>query len=166
MSATETVVDQTVTNTPSEVLAVLSQILALTPAQRQSLGAAWAAMDPEIAFGPVQLGSSDADATGQPVSVDPAEVEKLNAWMQEKAVLPPRDRINQLQAAIDQEGEDWPIPLLNAEIIKIKNANPWLAAELAVIKYAYDHPVLMLVALSGLGLALYKFGKAAFVLIF
>lgn len=166
MSSTESVVDQNATNTPTEVLGVLSQILALPPAQRQSLGAAWAAMDPGIAFGLVQFGSFDADLTGQPAAVDPAEVEKLNAWMQEKAGLPPRDRINQLQAAIDQEGEDWPIPLLNAEIIKIKNANPWLAAELAVIKYAYDHPVLMLVALSGLGLALYKFGKAAFTLVF
>lgn len=166
MSATESVVDQPATNTPAEVLAILSQILALPAAQRQSLGAAWAAMDTATAFGPVQFGSPGADLLGQPVAVDPVEVEKLNAWIQEQGALPPRDRIHRLQAAIDQEVEDWPIPLLSAEIIKIKNANPWLAAELAVVKYAYEHPVLMLVALSGLGLGLYRLGKAVFGLVF
>lgn len=166
MSASQPVADQNAATTPVEVLAILSQVLALPPAQRKSLALAWAAMDTAIAQGPLQFGSPDGVQSGQPAAIDSAEVEKLNAWIKEQEALPPRERIIKLQAAIEHEEEEWPVPLLSAEIIKIKNANPWLAAELAVVKYAYDHPVLMLVALSGLGLALYKFGKAALTLVF
>lgn len=166
MNATEQVVGESAASTPTEVLSLLSQILALPQSQRQSLGVAWAAMDPAISLGGLQHADLGAPDVGQPAVVDPVAVEKLNAWIQEQGKLPPRERINALQVAIDEESEAWPIPLLNAEIIKIKNANPWIAAEFAVVKYAYEHPVLIFVALSGLGLALYKFGKAALALVF
>lgn len=98
--------------------------------------------------------------------VGPSDVGKLNDWMAEQQALLPRDRIGKLQGMLDQESEEWAITLLNAEIIKVKNTNPWLAAELAVMRYAYEHPLLMTVALSGLGLGIYRLGKAMIAIVF
>lgn len=151
----------------SEVLALLSQILAMPAQQRLALGKAWAAMDP--AFGlelPQSGGLYPAADEAQDGVVDPHAVAKLNSWMTEQQPLPPKERIGRLQEALDQEGEEWAVTLLNAEIAKVKNAQPWLAAELAVVKYAYEHPVLLMVALCGLGLGLYRFGRALLALIF
>jgi hypothetical protein len=166
MIETESTAKPHIAPTSADVLAILGQILALPEQQRTALGKAWVAMDTSsgIAFShdSQSLGSQDSPSG----FVTPAEVADLNAWIQSQEKLHPREAIAQLQSAIDQESEEWPIPLLNASIIKIKNANPWLAAELAIVKYAYEHPVLMLVALAGLGLGLYRFGKAVFSMIF
>lgn len=166
MSASESTAEAQITSTSAEVLAILGQILALPEQQRTALGKAWAAMDTSSGIAFAQDSQSLGAQDTQSGVVTPAEVADLNAWIQSQEALPPREAIAQLQSAIDQESEDWPIPLLNAAIVKIKNANPWLAAELAVVKYAYEHPFLMLVALSGLGLGLYRFGKAILPLIF
>lgn len=150
----------------SEVLALLNQILALPDQQRLALGTAWAAMDPSFGLELPQVGFFPVEDEERAGVVDPSEVAKLNDWMAEQQRLPPRDRIGKLQAVLDQESEEWAITLLNAEIIKVKNTNPWLAAELAVMKYAYEHPFLLTVALAGLGLGIYRLGKATIALVF
>ena len=146
----------------SEVLALLNQILALPDQQRLALGTAWAAMDPSLGLEPLQGGGGEA----QDGIVDSNAVAKLNSWMAEQQPLPPKERIGKLQAALDQENEEWARALLNAEIAKLKNAQPWLATELAIVKYAYEHPFLMTIALFGLGMGLYRFGKSLLRVIF
>ncbi|WP_041390501.1 hypothetical protein [Polaromonas sp. JS666] len=146
----------------SEVLALLNQILALPDQQRLALGTAWAAMDPSLGLDPLQGGGGEA----QDGIVDSNAVAKLNSWMAEQQPLPPKERIGKLQAALDQENEEWARALLNAEIAKLKNAQPWLATEIAVMKYSYEHPYLMTIALVGLGMGLYRFGKSLLRVIF
>lgn len=150
----------------SEVLALLNQILAMPDQQRLSLGKAWAAMDPSFGSELPQGGFFPIEDEERAGVLDPSDVAKLNDWMAEQQALLPRDRIGKLQGVLDQESEEWAITLLNAEIIKVKNTNPWLAAELAVMKYAYEHPMLMTVALVGLGLGIYRFGKAMISIVF
>lgn len=166
MSADKPEVESTNALPTTEVLAILTQILAMPKQQRLSLGKAWVAMDPLMGFEFPQDGYSPDDQEAQPGVVDTNDVAKLNEWIDKQQSLLPRDRIAKLQSALDQESEEWPIPLLNAEITKVKNANPWLAAELAVVRYAYEHPVLLIVALSGLGLGIYRVGKAIFTVVF
>jgi hypothetical protein len=166
MSATSTNIETSQAHQTSEVLALLSQILAMPDQQRLALSKAWAAMDP--AFG-LELGTQ---GNAYPVEdfqsgvVDSNDVEKLNNWIAEQHKLPPRERIETLQSILHSGTEEWETVILEAEIAKIKNANPWVAVELAVMKYAYQHPVLTLVALSGLGFGIYRFGKSIFSIVF
>ena len=150
----------------AKVLNLLNQILALPDQQRSALGKAWAAM--ETAFG---LNISQDDTYSVKVDeensvVDPNEVGRLNAWIDKQQTLPAKDRIAKLQYELDCETEEWAMTLLNAEIVKVKNSHPWLAAEIAVMKYAYERPVLMTVALAGLGLGIYRLFKTIFKIIF
>lgn len=167
MSSTATAPQTPPTAQNSEVLALLNQILALPDQQRLALGTAWAAMDPSLGLEQLQGGGSyPAVGEAQDGIVDSNAVAKLNSWMAEQQPLPPKERIGKLQAALDQESEEWAMALLNAEIAKLKNAQPWLATELAVVKYAYEHPFLMTIALFGLGMGLYRFGKSLLRMIF
>ncbi|MFC6281221.1 hypothetical protein [Polaromonas aquatica] len=144
----------------SEVLALVHQILVMPDQQRQALARVWAAMDPSFGQDQSQRGGSfPSEAIAQDGVIDPNAVAKLTEWISAQQPLPPKERIEKLKAALDQESEEWVITLLHAEIAKVQNAHPWLAAENAVVRYAYEHPVLMFVALFGLGLGLYRFGK-------
>lgn len=166
MSVTESTVEPKITSTSAEVLAILGQILAMPEKQRTALARAWAAMDSSIA-GEYSQSNNNADHYDQNQGVvDQTAISELTEWIQAQASLQPRERIDRLELAMANESEDWPIPILNAEITKIKNAHPWLAAELAVVKYAYEHPVLITVALIGFGLSLYRIGKSVFTLVF
>lgn len=167
MSSTATDSQTPPTAQNSEVLVLLNQILALPDQQRQALGTAWAAMDPSLGLASTQGGGLyPAVGEAQGGVVDPNAVMKLNSWMADQQPLSPKERLGKLQTALDQESEEWAMTLLNAEIAKLKNAQPWLAAELAVVKYAYEHPFLMTIALFGLGMGLYRFGKSLLRMIF
>lgn len=150
----------------NEVLTMLGQILSMPEQQRTALARAWAAMDGSIAGDYSQGNYSNKQIDRQPDLVDQTAIAELNDWIQAQASLQPRERIERLESAIANETDEWPIPVLNAEITKIKNAHPWIAAELAVVKYAYEHPVLITVALFGIGLSLYRLGKSVFTLVF
>lgn len=166
MSSTESTMESHIPSTSAEVLTILGQILALPEQQRTALARAWAAMDGTIAGDYSQSNYSDEPLHRQGDVFDQSAIAELNEWIQAQASLQPRERIERLEMAIANETEEWPIPVLNAEITKIKNAHPWIAAELAVVKYAYEHPVLITVALFGIGLSLYRIGKSVFTLVF
>lgn len=167
MTADETSTPTLPANQNGEILDLLNLIMAMSDHQRLKLGKAWAAMDPVVGL---ELFQRDAirseEHDGQDLVVDKNAVAELSVWIAEQQALQPRERLASLQEALDHEGEEWAVTLLDAEIAKVKNSHLLLAAELAVVKYAYDHPVLIIVALSGLGFGLYRFGKTLFALVF
>lgn len=166
MSETESKAEAHIAPTSAEVLAILGQILALPEQQRTALARSWAALDGSIAGEYSQSYYKADHHVQQPSVADQNAIAELNEWIQAQSSLQPRERIDRLELAMANETEEWPIPVLWAEITKIKNAHPWLAAELAVVKYAYEHPVLITVALFGVGLSLYQIGKTVFSLVF
>lgn len=153
-------------NQNEPVLNLLNQILALPEQQRLALIKAWSAID--IAFDQdiERDGSYPENVNARKDIPDPNEVIELNTWIAELQTLPMKERIAKMQSALDDETEEWATLLLSAEIVKIKNAQPWLAAEIAVMKYAYEHPLLMTVALSGVGLGMYRLFKGVFKIVF
>lgn len=153
--------NEAISDSPAKTLVLLNQILALPMTDRLALRRAWDAMEPPSASGQVGNELGDAELSVQD------EVERLNVWLSDIQNLSPKERVLLLQkAAADPENEGELQTRLQAELSKLKNENPWLAAEIAVINYAFEHPVLLTVALAGLGIGLYRFGKSMLAVIF
>jgi hypothetical protein len=107
----------------AEVLGLLKQILALPDTKRRALGRAWTAMDGSL-FEVVAADREDDDLDANDSATKGAE--RLNAWLLEVQKMPAKARAAKLQAALEQEDEDWAILILQTELGKLKNAQPWL----------------------------------------
>ena len=129
----------------ASTIAVLSQILALPAEQRMALGKAWAALDAGF-----QLESAPAVTTvnmeqGSQTTNDRAEPADLSEWIGALQLLTPRQRIEELQLAIDQEEDILVLKLLRQELSNTKSANLLLTTELAITEYAFANPLHVLV---------------------
>ncbi len=153
----------------SEVLGLLGQILALNNQQRESLAKAWLALDPDNAE-PMSAASQDGHSLGESAATVDQSVNSrlatISLWITEIETLPARERLEALEAAAGEEEDERCTELLAAEIAKLKNANVRLAIENALVKYSYEHPVLMVVLLGAIGVSLFNLGKALFEAIF
>lgn len=131
--------------TEASTIAVLNQILALPREQRLALGKAWAALDAgfntESALG---VTAANVEQGAKTVNELP-EPQDINEWIDGLQQLTPRQRIDALQLAIEQEDEIVVLKRLRQELSNTKSANLLLTAELAITDYAYANPLHVLV---------------------
>lgn len=140
------------------ILPLLNSILGLPEKDRLSLFNAWMAIDQLDIPKEDVISSSDLEIT---------RIEnELDIWLQRIKKLDPKSQLKKLEEALHQEEVVSIRDLLQKELGRLKNAHPWYAAERAVVRYAYEHPVLITVALAGAGLWIYKAGKSLFNIVF
>jgi hypothetical protein len=157
MQTSEITSSETTGNNSAEIIALLGQIMAMNDQKRLQLCKAWAAIDGSIFYdeGYDQRINVVADPANAEPSLKDEEANVLE-WIASLQTLPEKQRAMKLQQAIEVEDQAWAAEMLDHELSKIKRANPWLFAEIAVINYAYKHPVLLTVLLFGFGLFLYR----------
>lgn len=129
----------------ASTIAVLNQILALPREQRLALGKAWAALDAGFNMESA-LGVTAANVEqGTQTTNDLAEPQDINEWIDGLQQLTPRQRIDALQLAIEQEDEIVVLKRLRQELSNTKSANLLLTTELAITDYAFANPLHVLV---------------------
>lgn len=140
------------------ILPLLNSILGLSEKDRLSLFNAWMAIDQLDIPKEDVISSSDLEIT---------RIEnELDIWLQKIKNLDPKSQLKKLEEALHQEEVVSIRDLLQKELGRLKNAHPWYAAERAVVRYAYEHPVFITVALAGAGLWIYRVGKSLFNVVF
>lgn len=140
---------KTDTNTNAFVAEMLQKIMQMSDEQRYALRNAWDALDGVGQAGPA--GQTEASLT--------AELDDLESWLESTRSLGPRQRVAILRQALAREDIEAFQDRINSEISSIKNQDRKFAIELAITDFAYEHPVLVVLALVGVGVALYRISK-------
>lgn len=133
---------------------LLGQIMALPDRQRIALRRAWDALD----------GGQD-DAVDMPV-VSAASQEELTNWLASIQQLPKRQRLAMLDDALTKAEQDWEVQAIQVAVRKLKDDDAVFAIEVAVTRYAVEHPFMIVLGLAGFVLLGFSLAKVAWRVLF
>lgn len=133
---------------------LLGQIMAMPEAQRHALRRAWDALD----------GEQD-DAVDMPVS-SAGSPEEMTAWLASIQHLPKRQRLAMLDDALTKTEQDWEVQAIQVAIRKLMDDDAVFAIEVAVTRYAVEHPFMIVLGLVGFVLLGVGLAKGAWRLLF
>lgn len=142
----------------------LQRIMALSEAQRLALLGAWTAIDP-IAAGRPESRDGRAEYSGGLQSGSPVE-DTLTPWLQGVSLLPKRQRYSFLEDALARADSDSDRSVIAGAMQDMTNHDAVFALEVSATRYAYEHPVMIVLGLLGLGLFVWAAFKGAWRLMF
>lgn len=137
---------------------LVAQILELNRSDREALLRILHAVDGD---------GKAAAAQAEPIP-GPQELtlDQLKNWLSTLEDLPPRDRLEVLQSAVNEAPEPWEREVLAARLAQERRQNAAVAAQLEVIRFATERPVLVFVGLLGIGSAIWYGLRGAWRLMF